>query len=401
MPGGLLVWAAVPAAAFSQARPQPRLTLDVGAMNVEWTPITGTASTVVSPRQTGFTVTPGVHVDRARGSFDAGGTLSTDPAGGAIVQLVSQGSLFSGRVGLMRGEVHGMGTWSRLADAFTSHRAQGGARVHASGGRVGAWAGAQAGRAGAPGYDATLQAGDVGAWLATGRLSLVTSVSPSLVTGPGDSGTVRDAFTDVDAGARYAAGPWDVGVALGSRMSASEGVQGLGGRRQWVTLAATYWVAPSMAVVAAGGTYPADVLQRFPGGRFASVAIRFAAARPRNTEAPQLAATGAVNITAERDEGAPAVRLARVAGTSSEFYVSVSAANAKQIELAGDFSNWVPVSLPRRESGLFVVRVTLPVGTSQVAVRVDGGPWRAPAGLPVIRDEFGGEAGLLTRSAYH
>jgi hypothetical protein len=34
-------------------------------------------------------------------------------------------------------------------------------------------------------------------------------------------------------------------------------------------------------------------------------------------------------------------------------------------------------------------------GVHRVNVRADGGPWRPPPGLSVVRDEFGGEVGLL------
>jgi hypothetical protein len=34
-------------------------------------------------------------------------------------------------------------------------------------------------------------------------------------------------------------------------------------------------------------------------------------------------------------------------------------------------------------------------GVHRVNIRVDGGAWRPPPGLSVVRDEFGGEVGLL------
>jgi hypothetical protein len=48
-----------------------------------------------------------------------------------------------------------------------------------------------------------------------------------------------------------------------------------------------------------------------------------------------------------------------------------------------------------REAGVWVARVRLTTGKYRVAVQVDGGDWRAPRNLARVRDDFGGEAGLV------
>jgi hypothetical protein len=48
-----------------------------------------------------------------------------------------------------------------------------------------------------------------------------------------------------------------------------------------------------------------------------------------------------------------------------------------------------------RDGGAFVHRLTLPTGTHRVAVRVNGGAWRAPRGLAAVADDFGGQAGVV------
>jgi hypothetical protein len=76
------------------------------------------------------------------------------------------------------------------------------------------------------------------------------------------------------------------------------------------------------------------------------------------------------------------------------------------VELMADFTDWVPVPLvrlPRGTAGgrardaadLWAAELVIAPGVHRVNVRVDGGPWRPPPGLSVVRDEFGGEVGLL------
>jgi hypothetical protein len=74
--------------------------------------------------------------------------------------------------------------------------------------------------------------------------------------------------------------------------------------------------------------------------------------------------------------------------------VRVSAGESQRVEVAGSFSGWEPVPLTRTPGG-WEARATLHSGRYRVAVRVDGGPWRAPLNLGKVRDEFGGEAGLV------
>jgi hypothetical protein len=74
--------------------------------------------------------------------------------------------------------------------------------------------------------------------------------------------------------------------------------------------------------------------------------------------------------------------------------VRVFANEALEIIIAGDFSDWRPIRM-EREAGVWVARVRLTTGKYRVAVQVDGGDWRAPRNLARVRDDFGGEAGLV------
>ena len=72
----------------------------------------------------------------------------------------------------------------------------------------------------------------------------------------------------------------------------------------------------------------------------------------------------------------------------------VTAPGASTVEVMATFTDWSPVILVRAGTDFRLDRA-IPVGLHRMAVRVDGGPWRAPANTPSIDDEFGGRVGLI------
>jgi hypothetical protein len=63
--------------------------------------------------------------------------------------------------------------------------------------------------------------------------------------------------------------------------------------------------------------------------------------------------------------------------------------------MTGDFTQWAPVNLQRLNDGWWGAPVPIEPGTYQMNLRIDGGPWRVPAGMLSMKDEFGGVTGLL------
>lgn len=84
----------------------------------------------------------------------------------------------------------------------------------------------------------------------------------------------------------------------------------------------------------------------------------------------------------------------RLVGGGGELEVRVFAAADLEIVIAGDFSDWRPIRM-EREGSVWVARVQLEPGKYRVAVQVNGGEWRAPRNLARVRDDYGGEAGLV------
>jgi hypothetical protein len=69
--------------------------------------------------------------------------------------------------------------------------------------------------------------------------------------------------------------------------------------------------------------------------------------------------------------------------------------DAARVELAGDFTDWAPVTLDAAGGGVWETRLMIAPGLHDVQIRVDGGAWQVPPGLPTAQDEFAGAAGLL------
>jgi hypothetical protein len=76
--------------------------------------------------------------------------------------------------------------------------------------------------------------------------------------------------------------------------------------------------------------------------------------------------------------------------------LSIRSTTARLVEVTGDFVQWRPVRMQRVAADWWEFSAPMTRGVHRVNVRVDGGKWSAPPGLPRQRDEFGGEAGVFT-----
>jgi hypothetical protein len=84
------------------------------------------------------------------------------------------------------------------------------------------------------------------------------------------------------------------------------------------------------------------------------------------------------------------VRPARGART-----LRVRAAGARSVELMGDFTHWEPITLTPAGGDTWEVTLPIAAGVHRVNVRIDGGAWLVPRGVPAVPDDLGGVVGLL------
>jgi hypothetical protein len=184
-------------------------------------------------------------------------------------------------------------------------------------------------------------------------------------TGPNDISLEGPGYADFSAGWRRVAGNLELGATAGfrSRLQATQS----GG---WGSVDATAWVAPNLAVVVAAGRALEDVPRGVPRTQYASITLRVAARAQRQPAfAPKTVVTRAgLRMTVD---------------------------SASRVELMADFTDWAVVLLAQDGSQWKLDRAVSP-GLHRIAIRIDGGDWIAPPGLPRAVDDLGGVVGLIT-----
>ncbi len=281
------------------------------------------------------------------------------------------------------GEVGGAVGGSEHSDGSRTAQLMASARVHRTGSAFAGWTGVGAGSM----WDGVAWNGVQQAELGLMRRGARTTLSAELrPTRTADTLRYADAELAIDA---FVFDRFEMRGSLGGRMGAALEVRGRDDR-VWGDIAITSWIADRLAIVASAGTYPVDPTQGFPSGRFVSIAVRLGGRKPvalRRVPGEAVArreadAAGVRDFEATRLDG-DVVR------------IRVRTTGARRVDLMGDPTTWEPVALERAGDGWWSVLLAAASGVLEVVVRVDGGAWLVPPGLPVVVDEFGGRTGRL------
>jgi hypothetical protein len=347
-----------------------------------------------SIRSAGSSLSPALSIDWTHATLGAFGNVSQLGSGGLSVQGLVAPSVFTPNVGPFTMEFASSMGGSSHQDGTRTGQAVATARAHIMGSGVGTWGGAGFGRT----WDGATWRGvrefEAGAWLRSGNFTALASVTPTAV-----QDTIR--YTDVQIAVRYPANALELGFTTGAR-SGSVGSAVGGTSRAWGSVSVIDWLASRLAVVASAGSYPVDLTQGYPGGRFVSLALRIASRDTRAIERTSASTTASASVSqsaapaadAPREAAALAFELRTTADNLRT--LRVDAPSARGVELNGDFTYWQPVRLTRDRDGWWGVTLPITRGTYQVNIRVDGGHWVAPPGLLTSTDEFGAIAGILT-----
>jgi len=339
-----------------------------------------------SIRATGTSIAPAFRLDWPAASLDGSFAFSQLGAGRSSLQGSITPSVFTPSIGLFSAELAGAFGGSSHHDGTRTGSALGMARVYAAKPNASAWIGVGGGNTWDDSVWRKVRQREAGAWIQRNSFTAMATVDPV---------TVADtlSYTDTQLALRYEAGVFAVDL-TGGRRGGSVGPEIGGTRRTWGSVSGLLWLSERVAIVASGGSYPVDFTQGYPGGRFATLAVRLASRNSRRL----------VNVVSPRDatndrtvERGSAVLTDFVVRTDSGVHrsIRVEAGTANTVEISGDFTQWRPVRLVQSADGSWTVSLPIALGTHQVNVRVDGGEWVAPPGLLTSRDEFGGVVGIL------
>jgi hypothetical protein len=328
---------------------------------------------------TGAVLSPALTVTWPRATIAGTASFAQLSSGGLSSQGALAGSIFTPSAGPFAGEFASSLGGSAHQDGTRTGAFQGTARLHLMGSAGGVWVGGGAGQMSDGIVWRNVRVADTGAWARFGSTVLELTMTPTDV-----ADSIR--YTDVQAALDWTRGAVEFSATAGTRSGGHLPTLG-GTATSWGSGNLVVWVGPHLAVVASGGSYPVDLRQGFPGGKFAALGIRIGS---RTATPPPLDLSPAAQRTVS------AVAAFAVGDAANGLrVVRVRAPLAKTVEISGDFTEWGPVTLTRGNDGWWTAAVEITPGTHQVNVRADGAAWTVPPGLMAIRDEFGGSVGLL------
>jgi hypothetical protein len=154
-------------------------------------------------------------------------------------------------------------------------------------------------------------------------------------------------------------------------------------RSRWVQVTAARWLTPGIALLAAAGNPPIPVVEVRRPTALVTLGLRIAVGR-----------SGATRATAPHEGGGQREFQVLPSGDQVRS-VRVRVPGARSVELTADFVEWHVVELLAMGNDMWATSLPITQGIHYVSLRVNGGPWEAPPGLPRVTDDFGGSTGLL------
>lgn len=145
------------------------------------------------------------------------------------------------------------------------------------------------------------------------------------------------------------------------------------------------------SVVMSGGRYPSDPIRGNIAGRYVSAALRFHIQRSTRPIAPlPIRGSGA-----NGDDPPPSTLLTLTPQSPGYVKLVLQAPPASLVEVAGDFTEWRPISLGQMSEGRWEVVLPITAGVHQINMRIDGGPWTVPGGTTRLAGDYGDEVGTF------
>ncbi|HEX6573529.1 MAG TPA: glycogen-binding domain-containing protein [Gemmatimonadaceae bacterium] len=344
---------------------RPGGSIDAGALSMQYAD---------SIDANAIALTPAFWIESRFASLSTTGTLSQFSGGGWSAQATGDGSLFTKTSGLFMGELQGSAGGSSRNDASRTGQVLAMGRGHISNESNGAWIGAGLGSTWDGAEWRSVRQAEAAAWMRRGNATLLLSTTPTSV-----DDSIRYADTELAAGLNVQR--FDFSASGGFRSGSRLPTLG-GSAKSWGSVSVTAWLAPRIGLVASGGTYPVDLTQGFPGGRFISLSLRYGVRRftPASEPVVEMRPTKMFDIR-NVDRSLRTIR--------------IKSSSAQKVEVMGDFTDWSPVQLESGADGWWTVTLPIEPGLHEINMRIDGGKWVVPPGLARKSDEFGGSVGII------
>lgn len=189
-------------------------------------------------------------------------------------------------------------------------------------------------------------------------------------------------FNDLEGSMRWEVGPLELAAQSGYRFGDSYDVTP--DSRRWSSAMATVWLSERVAIIGGGGRQPAQALRGLPARSFGMAGLEIAYSPVSRTAVP---VSMPHTVLVKDFEMRP--------GTAGMHKIVIHVGGVETVDVMGDFSDWAPLTLVRRGRDLWELNVPVSPGMHQINVRVDGGPWMAPPGLPTVTDAYNGFVALI------
>ena len=211
--------------------------------------------------------------------------------------------------------------------------------------------------------------------------SLPDNVLPAQLPATSSGCSYSSRLTDVEGSVQWQHRSVEVTMRGGHRFGPSVDIEPE--RPRWGSVQVAYWITSQVAAVAGGGREPSQPSRGLPARDYTSLGIMLAYwPIPRQTVLVASPAT-LVRAFELRPAGIALQRLtARIGGVET-------------VEIMGDFTDWAPVPLTRRGRDHWELLIPMSPGFHQINLRIDGGKWIAPPGIPSMKDGFNGHVGVL------
>lgn len=328
---------------------------------------------------------PAIRHDTPSLSLGAQGSLLLFESGSHILQGALAGAWATPRAGRWRGELSGSGGVNSYVTSDSGFPAYGHAlgriRLHYRAPLSGGWVAAATGRSFFGAASAMPVEVAVGAWAVTHRVS-----GAATATGTWLADT---AYLDVVGSLRWVHTLFTARGSAGFRAWSEGGGSGVYGE---ASIEVPLW--KRLALLLSGGRYPSDPVRGVVAASYVSAGARVTAfgAAPDGPAAFD-AYRRRLALAADASPAHPRLELG--VETAGGHDVRIVAPGAARVEVAGDFTDWEPVQLERRDGDTWGVRLPLRAGVHRLNVRIDGMNWVVPQGLRSEEDEYGGRVGIL------